>query len=262
MRGLGLAFALASLAPIAVLLARADSSRPFPVSFINDVERRLKDQYGVAAELSYFRGMLKNFYELPDSLAPEDEKAVETTLKEHIGSDFYDQYKFIQKTSAADEDTVKVKNFIRMLKQQFHKLRQIEDVYVKPNWSRFQEISAASKAMPIQTGDVPCNSDSSCKRLEHLVNTCNYARKGAMVASGMFNVVTHVLNTVMSVLCGCLFVGPVHLCVLKNFPYTCKLPYPVYSSLFMATSQVWEAVKATTSLCRVYGDPGFSSLVS
>ncbi|PFH31937.1 putative membrane protein [Besnoitia besnoiti] len=215
---------------------------------INEVERRLKEQYGGP----------------PSNLALQDEKAIETTLTEHLGSDFYDQYRVVQTAVPQDEETAKVKNFILMLKQQFHKLRKLEDVYIRPNWSHFQEISAVSKAMPVGPSytHVPCRDDASCKKLEHLVNTCNYARKGAMTASGMFNVITHVLNSVMSVLCGCLFVGPVHLCVLKNFPYTCKLPYPVYSSLFMATSQVWEAVKATTSICRVYGDPGFSSVMS
>ena len=43
-------------------------------------------------------------------------------------------------------------------------------------------------------------------------------REGAARANSIFNSLTHVLNSLISLMCGCLFVGPVHLCVLKSFP--------------------------------------------
>lgn len=112
-----------------------------------------------------------------------------------------------------------------------------------------------------------------------------------MFANNIFMIITHVLNTMMSVLCACIFVGPVHVCALKDFPVRHLLiqfiEKPVFMRLTFSTrancrtpstplsswrtlrvsggtylcwhkdlteiyrvAPVWEAVKATSSLCR------------
>ncbi|XP_026191555.1 uncharacterized protein LOC34622564 [Cyclospora cayetanensis] len=198
----------------------------------------------------------------PANLTEDEEATIRDVLTEHFGPSFYSQYQHLGQQVPMDDDTRLVQNVVKLMKQQFHKLRQVFNVEVKPHWSHFLAVAALEKDMKVRSGNVPCRDAASCKKLEHLVNRCNYIRKGAMVASNLFNAVTHVLNGVMSVLCGCLFVGPVHLCVLKNFPYTCKLPFPVYGSLYMGTAQVWEVVKATSNMCRMYGDPGLGSILA
>ncbi|CEM28118.1 unnamed protein product [Vitrella brassicaformis CCMP3155] len=67
--------------------------------------------------------------------------------------------------------------------------------------------------------------------------------------------INSVLATLMGVLCACIFVYKVQVCALINFPYTCVFPGKVYTALFTAQASIWEAVKATTTQCRMYGDP-------
>lgn len=51
-----------------------------------------------------------------------------------------------------------------------------------------------------------------------MMNICTYVRSGADFAYDIFLVTTHVVTVMMAVLCACIFIGPVHVCALKNFP--------------------------------------------
>lgn len=51
-----------------------------------------------------------------------------------------------------------------------------------------------------------------------MMNICTYIRGGADFAYDIFLVTTHVVTTMMAVMCACIFIGPVHICALKNFP--------------------------------------------
>ncbi|ORM39754.1 uncharacterized protein BXIN_0020 [Babesia sp. Xinjiang] len=138
-------------------------------------------------------------------------------------------------------------------------LDEVHDKYVKPNLDRFSQVQALSQKFSIRT-DTPCSTQASCDGLEMLINLCSYIRDGSHKAYEIFVILIHVLGTMMAVLCGCLFVGPTHVCFLENFPYTCRIPYPVFNGSFQATISVWQLVKIVTNICRIYGDIGFGSV--
>lgn len=136
---------------------------------------------------------------------------------------------------------------------------KLQEIYVKPNLDRFSQIQSLSKQVPIST-DTPCSTHAGCDRLEMLINLCSYIRDGTHMVYEIFVIMVHVLATMMAVLCGCVFAGPAKICFLQNFPYTCRIPFPVFSGLFQATTAVWQLVKVVTNICRIYGDPGFGSV--
>ncbi|KAL8272829.1 hypothetical protein Esti_003216 [Eimeria stiedai] len=156
---------------------------------------------------------------------------LQETLTKHFGADFYARYQNLEKEVGSA-----LKVLLLMDSRE-----KVQNHHVKPMWQHFLAVAAMEKATKVKRflqhpkSGRKINSSSftewrrdaaTCKKLEHLVNRCNYARQGAMFASNLFNTVTHVLNGLISVMCGCLFVGPVHLCVLKNFPVNFQTASP------------------------------------
>ncbi|OEH79004.1 membrane related protein [Cyclospora cayetanensis] len=91
-----------------------------------------------------------------------------------------------------DDDTRLVQNVVKLMKQQFHKVRRASQIAETEEDPAFHVIvSQASIQCGGQTTlvafssgggpgegyeDVPCRDAASCKKLEHLVNRCNYIR--------------------------------------------------------------------------------------
>ncbi|KOB59195.1 hypothetical protein PFHG_00952 [Plasmodium falciparum HB3] len=160
---------------------------------------------------------------------------LKVNIQKYAGDHFIKEYENLMNEDTTDSNKKLAKTMINLIKQQFIKLKVIEQEYITPNYEQYKQVA---KLKP---------------DISNMMNICTYIRGGADFAYDIFLVTTHVVTTMMAVMCACIFIGPVHICALKNFPYTCKLPYPIFSTLFMATSAVWEVVKAATSLCRVYG---------
>lgn len=116
---------------------------------------------------------------------------------------------------------------------------------------------AASKQVQGSTRggtDVACASDVSCKVAQLLGNKCSYVRQTLLLVYQAVNIVVHTVTVVISVLCGCLYVHNQAVCVLSGIPPMCSLPYNLYNALFAQSVQLWEAVKASTSMCQLQGD--------
>ena len=105
----------------------------------------------------------------------------------------------------------------------------------------------------------PCDSPESCKIAELFSNKCSYARVGVLTTYNAFNVGTHVLGSITSVLCGCVHVGSKSKCPLENVPPICVFPYHVYKKAYSASSQLWEAAKGLAKTCQIQGDARVSS---
>merc|ERR1712224_791438 len=103
--------------------------------------------------------------------------------------------------------------------------------------------------------DTPCNSKVQCSLYSMKANKCSYARKGLQVAYQVLNVLVHVFATLITALCGCLFVGPAAVCVLKLIPPICVFPYNVYGKALSASISLWESVKSETMTCMNHGHP-------
>ncbi|SCM08546.1 conserved Plasmodium protein, unknown function [Plasmodium chabaudi chabaudi] len=229
------------------------STSVFHKNFTKTVERHLREDYG-DKDVAVFREIIKNYKNDDVFLSPSDEEKLKISMRKYAGDRFIQEYDNLMNENSNDSQKVLAKSMINLIKQQFIKLKEIETQYVTPNFEAYKEITKLKPLAQELDADTPCNTEAECKKLENMMNICTYVRSGADFAYDIFLVTTHVVTVMMAVLCACIFIGPVHVCALKNFPYTCKLPYPVFSTLFMATSSVWEVVKASTALCRVYGD--------
>lgn len=229
------------------------SKSPFPREFTKAVEKHLGEDYGTR-DVAVFREIIRNFKYNDQVFTPEEENALKNSMKKYAGPKFLQEYEYLMNEESNDSNKKMAKSMINLIKQQFIKLKEVETQFVTPNLDQYKQITELKPEITELNADTPCNSEAECRKLEHMMNICTYVRGGADFAYDIFLVTTHVVTTMMAVMCACIFIGPVHVCALKNFPYTCKLPYPVFSTLFMATSAVWEVVKATTALCRVYGD--------
>ncbi|KAI4836548.1 hypothetical protein MKS88_004345 [Plasmodium brasilianum] len=175
-------------------------------------------------------------------LSPTDEEDLKASMKRYAGDRFIKDYENLLNEKSTDSKRILAKSMINLIKQQFIKLKEIEAQYVTPNFEQYKQIIELKPQILDLDADTPCNTEAECKKLENMMNICTYVRGGADFAYDIFLVTTHVVNSMIAVLCACIFIGPVHVCALKNFPYTCKLPYPVFSTLFMATSAVWEVI--------------------
>lgn len=103
--------------------------------------------------------------------------------------------------------------------------------------------------------DTPCSTQEACDKLSKAMNACNTARSLADNVYGSYLTATNVMNIMISVLCACIFIGPAHVCALRNFPYTCTFPYQVFGTFMQGSSSVFEVQKSLSSLCRMSTDP-------
>ncbi|SOV17471.1 conserved Plasmodium protein, unknown function [Plasmodium sp. DRC-Itaito] len=229
------------------------STNIFPREYTKVVEKHLREDYG-DRDVDVFREIIRNYKDTDVFLSPSEEEKLKVNIQKYAGDHFIKEYDNLMNENSTDSNRKLAKSMINLIKQQFIKLKVIEQEYITPNYEQYKQVVELKPDISDLTADTPCNTEAECKKLENMMNICTYIRGGADFAYDIFLVTTHVVTTMMAVMCACIFIGPVHICALKNFPYTCKLPYPIFSTLFMGTSAVWEVVKAATSLCRVYGD--------
>ena len=114
--------------------------------------------------------------------------------------------------------------------------------------------SAASRS--VSTSGIACSTPAACAAKTLGANKCNYARVALQQAYNELNVATHALGVLVSSLCGCVRSGHMSTCALRNVPAACAFPYTVYAKAFAGSTQVWQAVKASTATCILHGDPG------
>ncbi len=119
-------------------------------------------------------------------------------------------------------------------------------------WAASAEATAGKSRSEAASGGVACSTPAACAMRSIAANKCNYARVAMQNTYNELNVATHVLGTAISSLCGCVRVGHVSSCLLRSIPAVCTFPYEVYAKAFAASTQAWEAVKATTANCVVH----------
>lgn len=105
---------------------------------------------------------------------------------------------------------------------------------------------------PIQP-DIPCRTQAECDGLDFKINKCAHVRRNAMKAYVGANAAVLVLANLITALCGCIFAGPVNVCVLQGVPYVCGFPFEAYQGLFSVSSALFTAVQLTTSMCPYVG---------
>ncbi|VWU50955.1 conserved protein, unknown function [Hepatocystis sp. ex Piliocolobus tephrosceles] len=230
------------------------STNVFPRDFTKTVEKHLREDYG-ERDVAVFREIIRNYKNEDIFLSPSEEENIKISMRKYAGDRFIQEYENLMNTKPTNSNEILARSTINLIKQQFIKLKEIETQYITPHLQQYKEVADYSPlVLNLEKADTPCNTEGECKKLQNIMNICTYIRGGADFAYDIFLVTTHVVTIMMAVMCACIFIGPVHVCALKNFPYTCKLPYPVFSTLFMGTSAIWEVVKSASSICKIYGD--------
>jgi hypothetical protein len=112
--------------------------------------------------------------------------------------------------------------------------------------------SIKKHAPPAQPG-LPCTTQAACDSLDFLINRCAHLRKASMTAYVGANAVLSVMANLITAGCACMFAGPVNVCVLRGFPYTCVFPYSAYSALYGLSQSLWTAVTKITATCNSGG---------
>lgn len=105
---------------------------------------------------------------------------------------------------------------------------------------------------------------AECDALAARMSMCSNVRNSTFQIYQTMSSITNVLSNVMMVMCACVFVGPVHICALSNFPYTCKLtkknlsgemPYGIYGTFINFLDSIWSVVKNLSTICNASLDP-------
>merc|ERR1712188_156883 len=82
-----------------------------------------------------------------------------------------------------------------------------------------------------------------------------YGRLATMGVYQSLNVAVHTFGIVTKLVCACVDVYTASMCLLKPaFPWPCEPISRTYEQLMGMSSQTWQAVKSTTSMCKAVGD--------
>jgi hypothetical protein len=95
-----------------------------------------------------------------------------------------------------------------------------------------------------------CFDDKSCESWETQLNKCTNMRLSTMQSYDVMSKLVNVFGTLIKTLCGCIFQGPISVCVLGFIPQTCTIWYNQYKQFVMLYNQLWMAVKKTSTLCK------------
>ena len=95
----------------------------------------------------------------------------------------------------------------------------------------------------------PCATTAACLALEQSLNFCSSTRQMMLTVYESLNRIVGSLASTLQVSCVCVFQGPVSVCALARFPYTCASWFQIYRSAFMYSLGVWNGAVAFTSKC-------------
>ena len=162
--------------------------------------------------------------------------------------DFFQEiYPLVSNVSVAVNDT-------KSITQQFNKFNDFFKSFIADgesmNLKLMNEMGNLNKTVssfaskngqspPVQPG-MPCRTQAECNALDFSINRCSHIRNSAMDAYNKANIAVNVLAQMISAMCGCVFTGPVSLCILAPIPFVCGFPVVPYRD--------WETDRKSTRL--------------
>ena len=111
----------------------------------------------------------------------------------------------------------------------------------------------ASNLLPPVLAGFPCRTQAECDALDFQINRCTHIRQETLNAYVGANAAVSVMASLMAVLCGCIFAGPVKVCALKSVPFVCGFPFMAYQGIYGVSMSLWGAVRAVTLICPAGG---------
>ena len=215
-----------------LLSLRVTGGEPvFTENVIEQIEAQLSDSCGTSC-IGLFREMVP---------------MVQNVSLGAPGHEFSDLSKFVSRVVANG----KTEN-ARIIKQ----LNQL-------TLSSFANVTANASVAPTvtprpQQPGVPCTTQAECDSIDFRMSRCAHIRHSALKAYTGANAALSVMANMITVTCGCMFAGPVNVCVLRGIPYTCGFPFYAYSGLYGLSQSLYSAVTITSSVCSVVGSDTFT----
>lgn len=94
-----------------------------------------------------------------------------------------------------------------------------------------------------------CRSVTECKELSNKLNTCSDIRIMALKIYETVNKMVHAFQAVLRLTCACVFEGPVTVCALSGFPYTCSIFFNGYRGLFSSSRSLYTLSGTLVQTC-------------
>jgi hypothetical protein len=94
-----------------------------------------------------------------------------------------------------------------------------------------------------------CVSVRECIDLSNRLNTCSDTRIMALKIYETVNKMVHAFQAVLRLSCACVFEGPVTVCALSGFPYTCSIFFNGYRGLFSTSRSMYTLSGTLVQTC-------------
>lgn len=121
-------------------------------------------------------------------------------------------------------------------------------------------VETEARRSEMRRGDkIPCLSQVECDQLASEGTGCANQRVFMMTIYDQINVGINIFGQVIAKMCGCIFASKLQLCFLGPTPI-CAPPFGIYLTIFGMSAAMWEAVKLSTKMCSVIGDPLIASI--
>jgi len=99
--------------------------------------------------------------------------------------------------------------------------------------------------------NTPCSTAAACADLERDLNFCSSTREMMLTVYESINKIVGSLAFSLQISCLCVFKGPVTVCALARFPYTCAAWFQIYRSAFMFALGIWNGAEKFTAQCAI-----------
>jgi hypothetical protein len=99
--------------------------------------------------------------------------------------------------------------------------------------------TAATNATLFVSDKTPCSSAEACAALERDLNACTGVRQSLLESYESSNKIVGALASVLRLSCACIFEGPVTVCALSGFFYTCSAWFSMYRGIFSMNTALW-----------------------
>ena len=94
-----------------------------------------------------------------------------------------------------------------------------------------------------------CATQVQCDLIDARLNACTFLRTKMIMAYEGVNKIVAVAVGILKTTCGCIFSGPISLCLLWFIPYTCGMWAGGFRGLFMVSIGIWNVGRAQSIAC-------------
>lgn len=100
-----------------------------------------------------------------------------------------------------------------------------------------------------------CGSQHSCDTASALINACMDVRGKALNIYSTINEIINAMDSVIQILCGCVYIVTFEKCFLQSVSVICQFPYKAYSQFSGISYSIYGSLRDVTEMCLVLPSP-------